>query len=99
MLQKIQHLTYVKFHEIIVVPFILDKLLNKALSTRIYQPKYNVRNVQENSSIIYYHHEYNHPVSWENESDIFFLSNFLMWNLLEIIFIKIIYDKNMNLSQ
>ena len=49
---------------------------SKTLSTRVYQHKSNVKNAQENSEIFYHHHEYNHPVSWKDKSEIFFVSNF-----------------------
>ena len=79
--------------------FILYWKTSKPLSKRIYQYRNNVRNTQENSAILYHHHEYNYPVSLKGASEILFVSNFYTRNLLESIIIKINFDIDINLSQ
>ena len=71
---------------------------SKTLDLRIKQHKYNVRTAQTSSGIFCHHLNFNHCVSWNNSSELLFINDFHIRNLIESIIIKITFENNMNLS-
>ena len=71
---------------------------SKTLSTRISQHKMCVRTGNESSAIFKHHQEFDHPVTWENAHELYFISNFIKRNLLESIIIKSTFENNINMT-